>query len=433
MYQSRRNSGYRLKKRFRFVFVLFFFLTLLAGGGLWASGLMDDYLYEAGLIDFPEKPDAFKGRINVLVMGMDSRHGEAARADTIMLCSVDTEKNIMSILSIPRDTRVRIPGHGWEKINSATVYGGPGMAMKLVSDLLGIRVTSYVATDYDGFKSIIDTLGGVTVDIKERMYHHDPEDGGIYTIDLMPGVQRLDGYKALQYVRYRDYALGDIGRAEQQQQFLSALSKEVLQPSTVIRLPSLIAGAYRAVETNLSLLEMKKLAVAAGKMTGASLLTQTLPGQFLEYDGVSYWEPDPQLTRQVIAGIYEGRAVGKVVLGETKVISTEKPEEEPQKSQGGVVPGRQGQPGDATGTGVQGSAVKPGPPGTSGQQAAGAGAKTVTDKKQPGNVSGGSASGGSGQPPGGAIVPPRAPQKQDQQAEKKDLPKVIIVPKTVPN
>lgn len=423
---------YRLKKRARFVFILFFILTLLVGGGLWASGLLHEALYHVGLADVPEKPDAFKGRLNVLVMGMDTRKGESvARADTIMLCSVDTEKNIMSILSIPRDTRVKIPGHGWEKINSATVFGGPSLAMKVVSDLLGIRVDNYVMTDYEGFKEIVDSLGGVTIDIKERMYHHDPEDGGIYTIDLKPGVQRLNGEKALQYVRFRGYALGDIGRAETQQKFLSALIKEVLQPSTVVKLPSLMVSTYKAVDTNLSLLNMKKLAVTASKMTNANLLTQTLPGKFLEVDGASYWEHDPYLTGQVMAGIYEGRVtVGKAVQGETTIVTTDTPGQEDEKNQGKVVPGEPGQSG-----GVRDS--KPGAAGTTPKtgttgQTTGTGGKTGTEKKPGSGTNGGSTGvktgqSGSSQSPG-AIIPP------SQQGEKKDPPvTVIIVPKTTTN
>lgn len=426
---------YRLKKRARFVFVVFFALTLLVGGGLWASGLIDDHLYKWGLVDIPENPDAFKGRLNVLVMGLDTRKGEnMARADTIMLCSVDTEKNIMSILSIPRDTRVRIPGHGWEKINSATVYGGPSLAMKVVSDLLGIRVDNYVMTDYEGFKQIINALGGVTIDIKERMYHEDPEDGGIYTIDLKPGVQRLNGDKALQYVRYRGYALGDISRVETQQKFLSALVKEVLQPSTVVRLPSLIVSTYKAVDTNLSLLNMKKLAVAASKMTSANLLTQTLPGKFLNLDGASYWEPDPSLTRQVIAGIYEGRVtVGKAVQGETTVVTTDNSPPDGQKAEGKVVPGQPGQAGGVKDpkTGTSGTSTQTG---TSGQAPAGGGTKTSNGKKQ---TTGGRTEVKPGQTGGqstGGIIPPGSPQ-QDQQDVKKDqsMPTVIIIPKTVTN
>jgi len=219
----RGHPQYRLRHKARFVFAAVLTLLLLTGSGLFAAGYLNSLPYNLGLTDTPPEPDSFKGRINVLVMGVDARKGEKmARADTMMLCSVDTEKNLVSILSIPRDTRVRVPGQGWEKINSTTLFGGPSLAMRTVSDLLGgIKVNNYVITNYDGFKDIVDALGGVTIDVKERMYHEDPQDGGIYTINLKPGIQRLNGDKALQFVRYRGYALGDIGRAATEISFSS--------------------------------------------------------------------------------------------------------------------------------------------------------------------------------------------------------------------
>lgn len=421
------DHRYRLKRRARFLFVVVFLLTILTGGGLWAAGFFDEFLYKRGFADMPENPDPYKGRLNVLVMGVDTRKGETiARADTIMLCSVDTEKNILSVISIPRDTRVQIPGHGWEKINSATVFGGPSLAMKLVSDLLGIRVNNYVMTNYEGFKDIVDSLGGVTMDVKEKMYHHDPEDSGSYTIDIKPGVQRLNGDKALQFVRYRNYALGDITRAEQQQKFLSALVKQTLQPSTVFRLPPLVVSTYKAVDTNLSLLEMKKLAAAASKMTGDNLLTQTLPGKFLNIDGGSYWEPDPYLTRQVIAGIFEGKTVSRVVMGETTVITTENKEPEGEKTGGRVVPGQPAKPGTSKDpkTGTSGTTTKSG---ATGQTTTGT---KATDTKKPasGTTGGGKTEIKPVKPPGG-IVPPGV--QQEQTVENEPPVTVIITPKTV--
>ncbi|NTW05056.1 MAG: LCP family protein [Peptococcaceae bacterium] len=306
-----------MKRKARFVFITLLVLMFMAGGVLWAVGYFDDMvnsLISGGTVE------AFEGRINVLVIGTDTRQGEdTARADTLMMCSVDTEKNLISILSIPRDTRVDIPGHGYDKINSSTIYGGPAMAMRTVSGLLGVRISKYAMIDYEGFKNLVDALGGVTMDVQHRMYHYDPQDRGAYTIDIRPGLQELDGDKALQFVRYRSYPLGDIQRTEQQQKFLTALIKEVLQPTTVVKLPKIIIKTYGDVDTNLSLMEMKELAEAAGKMNASTVVTQTLPGKFLNYDGISYWEADPIQSRQIVAAIMEGQSGSKVVLGETTI------------------------------------------------------------------------------------------------------------------
>jgi LCP family protein required for cell wall assembly len=153
---------------------------------------------------------------------------------------VDTKTKQMSLLSIPRDTRVNIPKYGWDKINAADALGGPELSMKVVSNLLDIPEKYYVQANFNGFKDIVDALGGVTLDVEQNMYHEDETDGGAYEINLKKGVQRLDGDKALQYVRYRDYAMGDIDRTKYQQKFLVALAKEMLQPSTILKLPALV-------------------------------------------------------------------------------------------------------------------------------------------------------------------------------------------------
>lgn len=407
-----RRSGYKLKNRARLVFVVVLSLTLLAGGGLYALGFFDEALYNARIIDtLPESKDNVVERINILALGVDARKGEdMARTDTMMMLSVDTEKNLMSVLSIPRDTRVYIPGHGYDKINSATLYGGPELAMKTVSDLLGIRISKYVLTDFKGFEDIVDSLGGVTIDIKQRMYHYDPQDGGMYTIDLRPGEQRLDGKKALQYVRYRGYALGDIDRTEQQQKFLSALAREALQPSTVAKLPSLAVSIYKAVDTNLSLTEMTRLARSGSKLTNANIVSQTLPGKFLDLDGGSYWEVEPSEARAVIAGILEGRAADKVVLG-TKTVNTGNGLPAEGLETGGVIPPQSGQESNVK-SNSGGKAVLPGTNNGTGSKKPQAGASGDVSK------TGGSKSGSTStttvktpkstkvtQPPASMIVP----------------------------
>jgi LCP family protein required for cell wall assembly len=452
-----RRPGYRVRSRARLVLAAALVLVLLAGAGLWASGYyltdyIEEMLYEAGLSETPPEPAAYKGRINVLLLGTDARKGEkTGRSDTIMLCSVDTDKNLMSVLSIPRDTRVRIPGRGWDKINSATIYGGPDLAMKTVSDLLGIRVNNFVLCDYEGFKDVIDALGGVTVDVKERMYHHDPQDGGIYTIDLRPGVQRLDGEKALQYVRYRDYALGDIDRAEQQQRFLSALAREVLQPGTVVKLPSLIVSVSKAIDTNLSLMDMKRLAVAARNMTNASIVTQTLPGRFLNLDGGSYWEVDPGQASLTVARLFEGRDGGQVVLGETTVVSTGAPQPAGRDLRGKMAPpgdgrasgekdAKAGAPGARATEGSRTSAGTQPKAGSSGKTAGTAAkgqAGTGTDNGKTGSKDSQSTSQPAGSEPAGSrpsespstgtmIVPPPEP-RQDREEPAGEPPVTVII------
>ncbi|OPX88056.1 MAG: putative transcriptional regulator YwtF [Pelotomaculum sp. PtaB.Bin104] len=260
-------------------------------------------------------PSFKQERVNVLLLGVDAREGETtARTDSIILASIDQKSKQMSLLSIPRDTRVNIPGHGYDKINSASVYGGPELSMKVASELLGIPVKNYVLVNFSGFKDIVDALGGVTLDVEQNMYHWDPEDKGAYQINLKKGVQRLDGDKALQYVRYRDYVMGDIDRTKYQQKFLVALAKEMLQPSTIPKLPKLVTEINRYVKTNLSASYLYTLASAARNLENGNIVTQTLPGRPVNINGGSYWGVNPSEARQVVTKLFNGETVTNIVL-----------------------------------------------------------------------------------------------------------------------
>ncbi len=316
---GRRRPRYRLKSKARLVSMLVIIFLLVGGGYLWASGRLNEgilhFLVSPGVGGTAEEDELYEGRKYILLLGLDARKGEEmARTDTMILACVDTEKNQLALLSIPRDTRVNIPKHGMDKINGATLYGGPSLAMEVVSDLLGVQVENYVLTNYEGFKDIIDTLGGVTINVEKRLYHYDPQDGGMYTIDLKPGEQRMDGDKALQYVRYRDYALGDVARTEQQQKFLAALLDELTQTGTILKLPKLLPKINEAISTNLSFTELIQLANTAKKMTAedAHLITQTLPGSFEE--GSTDWIVDKEQAQMAVRKLFEEEQRSQVVL-----------------------------------------------------------------------------------------------------------------------
>jgi len=307
-----RSKRRKFKLKAPFIISCLVVLALLAGGWVLAKNKFFGGEGEGGSV----AQAAVEGkRLNVLLMGIDARGGEEmARSDTMILASIDPKTKQVALLSIPRDTRVSIPGHGYDRINTAVVYGGPELALRVVSDLTGVPVKYYVLTDFRGFKNIVDILGGVTLEVEQDMYHWDDEEGGIYEINLKKGLQRLDGDKALQYVRYRDYDLGDIERTRHQQKFLAALAEEVLQPSTVPKLPKLIPEVYRWVKTNMGLSDLCTLAAAAKNFGEGNILTQTLPGYPGEIDGVSYWLVDPSEARRVAAALLKGIVTQEVVL-----------------------------------------------------------------------------------------------------------------------
>lgn len=256
--------------------------------------------------------------ITVLLLGTDSRPGETVgRTDSIIVAHVSTAENRLSLLSIPRDTRVNIPKHGMNKINAANVYGGPTLTARVVSDLIGMPVQYYALTNWEGFKDMVDTLGGITIDVEKRMSYYDRSDGPEYIIDLQPGVQRLDGRKALQYVRYRKDALGDISRTERQLKFLTALAHEIMQPGTIIKLPKLIPQVNNCLDTNLASRQLTALAWTAKKLDQLATITQTLPGCFSEQGGISYWTVDLRQAHQVARALFEDGQVTEVVQNNT--------------------------------------------------------------------------------------------------------------------
>lgn len=252
-------------------------------------------------------------RVSFLLIGTDKRPGTTSyNSDSIIVASFDPETKIISMLSIPRDTRVTLSGSGsYCKINAVPMLKGIDELEKQVTDLTGIKLDGYVLTNFDGFKDIIDTLGGITIDVEKDMKYEtgDKEDG---VIDLKAGVQKLDGTKALQYARFRHDATADIGRTARQQKVLTAVGKEMLQPATILKLPKLVPELLKAVETDLSLKELLKLAGAAKSFEEATIVTQTLPGDAIMLDGLSYWEVNRDTAKEVAQNLLLGKTTDKV-------------------------------------------------------------------------------------------------------------------------
>jgi len=265
-----------------------------------------------------------KKRTNILLLGVDARPGETnSRADTLILASIDPERNKVAVVSIPRDTQIKgTTGSGMDKINSANYIGGPELAVKKVESLMGEKIDYYVEMNFDGFKKIVDTLGGVTINVDQRMYK-PTED-----INLQPGLQRLNGRDALAFVRYRDYVMGDIDRVAHQQEFIKALGKEMLKPATIVKLPQLIREANTCVDTNLRLADMLKMATWVPGFNAESIVAQTLPGYFLDHrdsQGVltaSYWVADPKQASTLLDKMLSGQTVAVMVDPPTSVQNT---------------------------------------------------------------------------------------------------------------
>ena len=273
--------------------LLFFTLVTAASYFLFSSGL-DKTKRTGNFISAQDK-------VNILVMGVDERSDDVGRSDTMFVVTVDTKTKSVALLSIPRDTRVKIPGHGWEKINHAYAYGGHKLTQQTVEELLGIPIDHYVLINFKGFQKIVDAIGGVDIDVEKRMYYEDPYDGpNGFVIDLRPGVQHMDGRTAIQYVRYRDEE-GDIGRIQRQQKFIKALFKEVASPAIITKVPAIIREVSSTISTDMSTTEMINLAQILNDAYKQGLKTDMVPGKPAYIDDVSYWLPDLMALRQHIA------------------------------------------------------------------------------------------------------------------------------------
>lgn len=237
-------------------------------------------------------------KVNILVLGVDEREGDKGRSDTMFVVTVDQDTKDVAMLSIPRDTRVKIPRYGWDKINHAWAEGGQELAQSSVENLLGIPIDYYVKVDFAGFYKIVDAVGGVDIDVEKRMYYEDPYDNLV--INIKPGLQHMDGRTAIKYVRYRD-SEGDIGRIERQQKFIKAMLERVTSPAIITRVPTIIREVSASIKTDMSTGDMLNFAKMLSDAKKKGLKTETVPGRPAFIADVSYWLPDILTLREDIA------------------------------------------------------------------------------------------------------------------------------------
>lgn len=248
--------------------------------------------------------------VNVLLLGVDAGMDGAARSDTIILLSVDRRDGSVHAIAIPRDTRVSIPGRrGLERINAAHAHGGPALAVRTVEQLLDVDIDYYVRVDFEGFESIIDTLGGVVIDVEKRMWYEDKAQGLL--IDLRPGLQRLSGDQALQYVRYRSDGLGDVslvdpaegeygGRVERQLKLIKAVVNQAFTAKNILNAPQLVSDLRGTVSANIPPDVALNLVMGLSDISPSKIKTAILPGHTETIAGASYWNPDLGKTKEIV-------------------------------------------------------------------------------------------------------------------------------------
>lgn len=221
--------------------------------------------------------------ITIMLMGVDARDGDAidigVNSDVLAVARLDPETGACSMLNIPRDSRVDLPGYGLTKINHALAVGGIPYQQLVVENFLGVTIDHYALIDFNGIISLVDGMGGVTVEITESFY--------LLGTTFEPGVRTLTGLEALRYSRYRGGPDGDFGRIRRQQQILRALIEEASVEDPVSLVQDVLPQFEDHVRTDLTAVEM----VALGQhfrtsCTEESFVTETLSGSI-----ATFWDP----------------------------------------------------------------------------------------------------------------------------------------------
>jgi len=201
----------------------------------------------------------------LLLFGVDSKAGEPARSDTIMLMRFNPKTHTINQLSIPRDTRAQLPNGTYDKINTAMFWGGPSAAVQAVKQFLGVEVNHVMVVDFKGFPRLVDAVGGVDMNVPKTISTVAGGRGRV--VVFKQGMYHFDGKYAMIYVRIR-YADDDFHRAARQQQFVQALQKKIARPSNITKLPAIGRKFMSGVATDLTTNQILELAYLKWRATG---------------------------------------------------------------------------------------------------------------------------------------------------------------------
>lgn len=293
-------SDYKKPKRKKWKIILISVVVVLLGIGFWLglsaysamkkiTSLSGDSLFNVFSKSSQEIKGQSEGRTNILLLGMGgSNHPGGTLSDTMIVLSIDWQTKKMAMISLPRDLWVKVPGLGYSKINGAYSYGeqnskstggGGQVSSQVVSEVLGIPVHYFTRIDFDGFKKIIDTLGGVDINVDKAI--NDPLYPAANMINYDPfsisaGEHHLDGATALKYARSRE-TTSDFDRSRRQQQVIKAIKDKIMTLDVLAnpkKLTDLMGIVGDHLRTNLSAGEIKTLAGAQKGLDTQNTISQ---------------------------------------------------------------------------------------------------------------------------------------------------------------
>ena len=285
------------------------FVAALVGAGIWYANvqaqLNNSQVITAELRQTLQEPSAPSDPYYVLLLGTDGRPGETEyRADSIILARVDPIHKRVTMLSIPRDTRVLWKG-SYMKINAVHYYDGANGMVQVVNELCGVHIAHYAEVNFDGLAGITDALGGVTVNVEQ--YMRDTENFSD-VVELYPGVQKLNGAQALFFTRVRyAFADSDYTRMRHQRTFIKAMIAQILNTGDPVAIANIVNSTARMVITDLSVSDIISLGTQMiGMNTDKDIYTAYVPSEGTEIDGQSYVIADKDALAKMMKVIEAG-------------------------------------------------------------------------------------------------------------------------------
>lgn len=243
--------------------------------------------------------------ISILALGADSLipgdlKGWTGRSDFIALFYANPFTDKVSVLSIPRDTKVKLKKYPITKINSANQIGGYKLARRSVQKLLGMKIQHVVVFSIQAVIDLVNELGPLKIYVPHKMSYHD--NSADLHIEFEPGLQTMDGKQIMNFLRYRSTKMGDIGRIERQQIFFRAALKKLKEPKTIFKLPSILYKANKVFLTDMNFDEMFRLGILLRSLSSKNFQSFILPGDFGEK---GHWIANPAKLKTLMEKITE--------------------------------------------------------------------------------------------------------------------------------
>ncbi|WP_404468975.1 LCP family protein [Sutcliffiella horikoshii] len=296
-YEKKKRKGKRLKR------VLIVFLTLFLALVAYGGYLLFE-TYQAANNAYTEldrdkskyrdkEVQINKDPFSVLIMGIEdySSGGENGRTDTLIVATLNPKEKTMKLLSIPRDTLVYYEHLGYEsRINHAHAYGGKEMTIEKVEELLEVPIDYYTTVNFEGFKNVIDIVGGVDVEVPFDFTEKSDVDNSV--LQFTEGPMNLNGEEALAYARMRKQdPRGDFGRNDRQKQIIQAAMSEMLKPGNLLKVDNIAKEMGENVQTNIRVSEGIGLSKLYAGFNSSSMENVTLEGADDTSTGAYYFVP----------------------------------------------------------------------------------------------------------------------------------------------